>query len=339
MFGLRVLWQRFRQQKLASFALLLCFVIVVISLCSPLIANDKPLLIVYKDKVYLPIIYNYPETTFGGVFETQADYQDPYVMQLIYNHGWAIMPVVPYGENSLVLNANELPQAPNHQNILGVDANDYDVLARVLYGLRISLIFALSLTIFGSILGVAFGAILGYFGGLIDLLGQRFLEIWISLPQLFILMILSSMFEPSAILLFFIMLLFSWLPLVAVMRVYFFKTRTKGFVLTAKNLGVPTYKIIFRHLLPKGLILTLAQLPFMIAMNMTALTTLDFLGFGLPFGQASLGELLYQAKNHLQAPHLAIVSVFVLGFLLTLLIFVGEGMMRALEVKDGRNVT
>jgi len=169
MFGLRVFWQRFRQQKLASFALLLCFVIVIISLCSPLIANDKPLLIVYKDKVYLPIIYNYPETAFGGVFETQADYQDPYLMQLIHNHGWAIMPVVPYGENSLVLNANELPQAPNHQNILGVDANGYDVLARVLYGLRISLIFALSLTIFGSILGVAFGAVLGYFGGLIDL--------------------------------------------------------------------------------------------------------------------------------------------------------------------------
>lgn len=297
---------------------------------APVIANDKPIIIYRHSMLYMPILYEYPETTFGGVFETPTDYTDPYVQTLLSNDK-VIMPPIQYAQDTLVMNTpTPHPSPPTAQNWLGTDAVGQDVLSRVLYGLRVSLVFSFLLTLVGGVIGVAIGAVMGHFASWVDLLGQRLLEVWIGLPQLFVMMIVASMFKPSFVVLFVIMAMFSWLPFVAVTRVQFLHMKTQGYVMTAKNLGVGSVAIIYRHILPSALMMSLAQLPFVMAMNMTALTALDFLGFGLPVGMASLGELLLQAKNHLDTPHLAFVGFGVMSVVLVLLLFVGEGVKMAL---------
>lgn len=330
----RTRWARFRKQKLAVISLFIFIIIFVLSLGAPLIANDKPLLVSYQNSLYSPIIHNYPETTFGGVFETSADYQDPAVQALINKHGYIISAPLPYGEYSLVLDADTPhPSAPSMSHPLGTDDVGRDVLARILYALRVSLLFGIGLSVIGSMIGVLVGAVMGYFGGVADLLGQRLLEIWIGLPQLFVLIILASIFVPSTQVLFLLLLSFGWLTLVPMTRVHFMKMRREGYVTAAQNLGIHPVRIMLRHILPSTILLVLSQLPFVMVMNISALTTLDFLGLGLPVGTASLGELLAQGKNHLDAPHLVLSGFVVLAAVLSLLIFIGEGLRNAFDIK------
>lgn len=327
--------ERVWRQRGTRFSLMAIFLLLVMVWLAPLIANDKPLVVIYQDAWHFPIIKNYTETHFGGEFDTPADYTDPKVVSLITKDGKMVMPLIPYGENTLILNSSTPhPSAPTLQHWWGTDALGRDVFVRTLYGLRLCLLFALGLTLIGSVVGLVAGSMLGYFGGWADLLGQRFIEIWLGLPQLFVLMIISSVFEPSLWVLFVVMLLFGWLPLVAVSRVHIYRLRQSAFVLTAKNLGVPAYLLMYRHFLPSLLRLSLAQLPFILAGNITVLTALNFLGFGLPMTVASLGELLHQATRYLDAPHLMMASVGVLTVVLVLLIVIGEGCRRALQVGD-----
>ena len=314
-----------KKNRLVYYAFLGWLLISMSALFAPWIANDKPVLVQYKDVWYVPILYDYPETTFGGIFETPANYQDPVVRDLIQKNGLMIMPWLEYGKDTLAVDVHHHPSSPSKRHWLGTDEVGRDVLSRVLYGLRVSFVFGLALTVLGSVIGIVCGALMGYFGDLVDLLGQRWLEIWLGLPQLFILMILARVFEPSAWVLFTIMLVFAWLPLVSVTRVHCWRMRERAFVLVAKNLGVSNLKIMFVHILPSVFVLSLAQLPFVLAANITALTALDFLGLGLPVGSASLGELLLQGKNHLDSPHLLLSGFGVLCILLVLLIMMGEG--------------
>lgn len=325
-------FERFKRQRLAYYAWLMWLLMLLLSLAAPLIANDKPLMVYYQSKLYMPIFVDYSETAFGGVFETPTDYQDPVVHDLIAGHGFMVMPVIPYASDTLVLNPSmSYPISPNTHNLLGTDALGRDLLAYTLYALRLSVIFALCLTVAGAMIGILVGGVMGYFAGWADLLGQRLIELWLGLPLLFMLMILSSLFVPSVLMLFMVMLLFSWLPFVAVTRVHFLRTRKANYVLAAKNLGVPNHRIIMRHIMPTCLMLNLAQLPFVLMANIAALGVLDFLGLGLPMGTASLGELLAQGKNHLDTPHIALVGFGVLAWILLLLLFIGEGIKGALS--------
>lgn len=324
---------RIKQQKRAYVALMVAVLMALVALFAPFIANDKPLILVYQKSIYLPMLVDYPETTFGGVFETPTDYKDPAIQTLINKNGMMVMPPIVYGENTLVLNPpTPHPSAPTWDNVWGTDALGRDVFARTLYGLRLSLGFGLALTLIASLVGLAVGSVLGYFGGWVDLLGQRVIEIWLGLPQLFILMILMSVFRPSVLVVFVGMLLFVWLPLVSVARVHVYRLRQAPFVLTAKNLGVSPHRIIIRHFLPSLIRLSLAQFPFILVGNIVILTALDFLGFGLPMESASLGELLYQGSRHLDAPHLAMAGVSVLMVILMALIIIGESFRQALDV-------
>lgn len=328
-------FSNFKQNRLAYGALMVWLLMSVLVVLAPLFANDKPLLLKYQHTWYVPLLYEYPETTFGGVFETPTNYKDPALQALIARQGMMVMPIHRYAGDTLVLDS-ELPHpaAPTTKHWLGTDAMGFDVVSRVLYGLRVSLLFGLCLTLLGGVLGVMVGALMGYFGAWVDLLGQRVLEVWLGLPQLFVLLILSGVFEPSALVLFVVMLLFAWLPWVSVVRLHFFRLRQSAFVLSAKNLGVSNCRIMCRHILPSMLPLLLAQAPFVLAANIISLTAVDFLGLGLPVGAASLGELLLQGKNHLDAPHLILTGFTVLGVVLTLLIFIGEGCRQALAADN-----
>lgn len=325
-------WQRFKTRRLSLVSLWLLVLIFVISLAAPLIANDKPLAVRFDGRLIFPIFQNVPEAAFGGVFESEADYQDPVVQAMIAARGSMLMPPIAYGEQSLVMNASAPhPAPPTQQNWLGTDTAGRDVLSRLLYALRVSLSFGLALTLFGSVLGVATGSAMGYFGGRFDLVAQRLLEVWLGLPQLFVLMILSSVLSPSVGALFVLMLLFGWMTLVPMTRVSVLRLRAMPFVLAAQNLGAPPMTIILRHILPSVLLVVIAELPFAMIANISALTTLDFLGFGLPVGSASLGELLAQGKNHLDAPHLVLSGFVTLTVVLCLLIFIAEGLRYALD--------
>ncbi|MDO4896663.1 MAG: ABC transporter permease subunit [Moraxella sp.] len=328
-------FERLCRQWGFKFALLMAGLFMMVALLTPFVANDKPLIVIYQQNAYFPIIKDYPETSFGGVFDTPADYTDPVVVSLISQDGMMVMPPVPYGENSLVLNPpTPHPSAPTMENWWGTDALGRDVFVRTLYGLRLSLLFGVGLTVISSVIGLAVGSAMGYFGGWVDLLGQRVVEIWLGLPQLFILMMFASVFESSLQMVFVAMLLFGWLPLVALSRVHIYRLRGASFVMTAKNLGVPAHRLIYRHFLPSLLRLNLAQFPFILAGNITVLTALDFLGVGLPMNVASLGELLHQAVRHLDAPHLMMASVGVLGVILVVLMVIGEACRKALQVGD-----
>lgn len=325
-------FDRFRQNKLGFRCLILFLIIFVLSLLAELIANDKPLLVRYEQSFYFPILKDYPETTFGGEFETATDYQDPVVKQLIQAHGWMISPPVAFSYQSPNLSlAVPVPSAPSAQNWLGTDDQGRDVFARILYGLRISLLFGFALTLCSAVVGIMVGAIQGYYGGWVDLIGQRILEVWGGLPMLFIVMILVSMFSPSVYWLFVIMLLFGWTELVGLVRAEFLRARNFDYVRAAQALGVSRHKIIFKHILPNAMSSSLSQIPFMLTANIIALTALDFLGYGLPPDSASLGELLLQGKNNLDAPWLVLSGFFSLAIVLSLLIYIGEAARDAFD--------
>lgn len=324
--------QRFKQNRLGFGCFIVFALIFILSLAAELIANDKPLLVKYENSLYMPVLKAYPETTFGGVFETEAEYKDPAVQQLIQDQGWAIWPLIEYSYQSPNLElAVPVPSPPTSDNWLGTDDQGRDVLARILYGLRVSLLFGFALTLASAALGIIVGAIQGYYGGWVDLLGQRILEVWGGLPMLFMVMILVSMFSPSVYWLFLIMLLFGWPTLVGLVRAEFLRARNFDYVRAARSLGVSDRTIMFRHILPNAMSSSLSQLPFMLTANITALTALDFLGYGLPPDAASLGELLLQGKNNLNAPWLALSGFFTLAIVLSLLIYIGEATRDAFD--------
>ncbi|WP_419797854.1 MAG: ABC transporter permease [Terasakiella sp.] len=326
-------WQNFKTNKRGYWSLWIFLFLFVFSLFAELIANDKPLLISYEGELYTPFLKEYPETTFGGFFETEAEYRDPEVQALITDTGgWITWPVVRYSYDSINYALTvPTPAPPSADNWLGTDDQGRDVVARIIYGFRISVLFGLGLTILSSIIGIAAGAIQGYFAGLIDLIGQRVIEIWSGLPTLYLLIILASFVEPNVWWLLGIMLLFSWIALVSLVRAEFLRARNFDFVRAAKALGVSDHTIIIRHVLPNAMVATFTFLPFILNGSITTLTALDFLGFGLPPGSASLGELLNQGKNNLQAPWLGLSAFFVLSLMLSLLIFIGEAVRDAFD--------
>lgn len=327
--------QRFRQNRLGFFCLILFSLIFVVSLAANLIANEKPLLVKYQQSFYFPVFKSYPETTFGGVFETEADYKDPVVQQLIADQGWAVWPVIRYAAQTPNLDlAVPVPSEPTTQNWLGTDDQGRDVLARILYALRVSLLFGFAVTLFSAVIGIFVGAIQGYYGGWVDLIGQRILEVWGGLPMLFMVMILVSIFTPSVNWLFLIMLFFGWTTLVNLVRTEFLRARNFDYVRAARVLGVSDTLIIVRHILPNVISSSLSQLPFMLTANITALAALDFLGLGLPADTASLGELLLQGKNNLNAPWLALSGFFTLAIVLSLLIYIGEAARDAFDPRQ-----
>lgn len=325
-------WARFRHNRRGYWSLWIFLVIFLCSLGSELIANDKPLLVQYKGSLYVPLIKDYSEQTFGGTFATEADYQDPWLRQQLSQHGWVLWAPVRFGATSINFNTTQpFPSPPSSQNWLGTDANGGDVLARILYGTRISILFGLMLTLCSSVMGVLAGAIQGYYGGKIDLWGQRFIEVWSGMPTLFLIILLSSVVQPNFWWLLAITVLFGWMTLVGVVRAEFLRTRNYDYIRAAQALGVSDRGIIFRHMLPNAMVATLTFLPFILCSSITTLTSLDFLGFGLPLGSPSLGELLLQGKNNLQAPWLGITAFLSVAVLLSLLIFIGEAVRDAFD--------
>jgi len=325
-------FNNFKSNKRGWYSLWIFSFLFLISIFADFIANDKPLLVRYDKAFYLPIIYEYPETIFGGDFETEADYRDPYVTNLINSKGWIIMPIIPYSYNTIIRDLNfPAPAPPSQKNWLGTDDQARDVLARLIYGFRISILFGFTLTFFSMIIGVSAGAVQGYFGGKTDLFFQRFMEIWSAIPTLYVLIILASIVQPNFWWLLIILLIFSWMGYVGVVRAEFLRARNFDYVRAAKALGVSNLTIMFRHLLPNATVATITFLPFSLSASVTALSGLDFLGFGLPPGSASLGEMVNQGRNNLQAPWLGLTSFFTLGVMLGLLVFVGEAIRDALD--------
>ena len=322
----------FLSNRRAKYSLIIFSLFFIFTLFSEFIANDKPLLVSFNGELYSPVLFNYPETTFAGDFDTEADYSDPYVAALIEDRGWMLWPIIRYSYYTHISNLPQpAPSPPSTDNWLGTDDQARDVLTRVLYGARVSILFALILTLGSSVVGVLIGALQGYYGGKVDLFGQRFLEIWGGLPVLFLLIIMSSIIEPNFWWLLGIMLLFSWSSLVDVVRAEFLRGRNLDYVRAARALGVKNSTIMHRHILPNAMVATVTLLPFILTGAVTTLTSLDFLGFGLPPASASLGELVQQGKSNLHAPWLALTAFFVLSFILTLLVFIGEGVRDALD--------
>lgn len=322
----------FRKNRRAWWSWWIFSVLFVFSMGAELVANDRPLFISYQNQWYFPALRDYSETDFGGDFATSADYHDPWLIEQIEAEGWLLWPPIPYSYHTHINNLpGPAPTPPSSDNWLGTDDQARDVMARVIYGFRISVLFALLLTLGSAVLGVLVGAIQGYYGGRVDLFGQRFLEIWSSLPVLFLLIILASIVTPNFWWLLGIMLLFSWTSLVDVVRAEFLRGRNLDYVRAARALGVSNSGIMLRHILPNALVATMTFLPFLLTGAISTLTSLDFLGFGLPPGSASLGELVAQGKNNLHAPWLALSAFGVLALMLTLLVFIGEGVRDALD--------
>ena len=322
----------FRSNRRAFWSLWIFLFIFLASLGAELIANDRPLLVYFDGAFYAPVVTTYPETVFGGDFETEAAYRDPYVQDLINAKGWMIWPPIRYSYRTINYDLPvPAPAPPSAENWLGTDDQGRDVLARIIYGVRLSVLFGLTLTLGSSVIGVAVGAAQGYYGGFTDLAGQRFMEIWSGMPGLFILIILASMVEPGFWWLLAVTMLFSWMSLVDVVRAEFLRGRNLEYVRAARALGLPDRVIMFRHILPNAMIATVTFLPFIVSGSITTLTSLDFLGFGLPPGSPSLGELLAQGKNNLQAPWLGLSAFAVLGTILSLLVFIGEGVRDAFD--------
>jgi microcin C transport system permease protein len=348
-------WQLFRANRRGYFSAWLFLVLFLLSLLAPVIANDRPLLVSYRGELLFPIVTNYPESKFGG-FLAQTDYRDPFIQDEITANGWMVWPVIRYHyrtvNNELPMPAPSKPaflltweeacvryvqavQDPNctfgNMNWLGTDDQGRDVIARLIYGFRISVLFGLILTLLSSVIGIAAGAVQGYFGGWTDLLFQRFIEIWTSVPTLFLLIILSAFFVPNFWLLLGLLLLFSWTALVGVVRAEFLRARNFEYVRAARALGLGNIMIMFKHVLPNAMVASITFMPFIVSSSIAALTSLDFLGFGLPPGSPSLGELLSQGKNNLQAPWLGITGFLVVSIMLSLLVFSGEAVRDAFD--------
>ncbi|WP_092024165.1 ABC transporter permease [Marinobacter zhejiangensis] len=322
----------FRNNRRGYWSLWLFLALFVLSLAAELIANDKPLALSYKGDWYFPLLEHIPEETFGGFLPTEADYRDPFIKDEITANGWILWPPIRFSYDTINYDLDvPSPAPPSGENWLGTDDQGRDVAARVIYGFRISVLFGLILTILSSLVGVAVGALQGYYGGKVDLLGQRFIEVWSGLPALYLLIILSSIVEPNFWWLLGIMLLFSWMGLVDVVRAEFLRARNFEYVRAARALGLGNRKIMFRHILPNAMVATLTFMPFILTGAITGLTSLDFLGFGLPSGSPSLGELIAQGKSNLHAPWLGISAFVSLALMLTLLVFVGEAVRDAFD--------
>ncbi|MFA4994319.1 MAG: ABC transporter permease [Bdellovibrionales bacterium] len=330
-------WANFRANKRGFWSLWIFLALFGTALCAEFIANDNPLLIKFDGHYYAPVFTSYPEVRFGGEFETEARYRDPYVKNLIEAKGWMIWPLIPYSYDTINYDLEQpAPAPPSRDNWLGTDDQGRDVLARIIYGFRISVLFGLTLTLLSSVIGIAAGAVQGYFGGKTDLIMQRFIEIWGGMPVLYLLIIMASLVQPNFWWLLVLMLLFSWMSLVHVVRAEFLRARNFDYVRAAKALGACDIRIMFKHMLPNAMVATLTFLPFVLNHSITTLTALDFLGFGLPPGSASLGELLNQGKNNLQAPWLGISAFCILALMLTLLIFTGEAVRDAFDSRKAQ---
>jgi microcin C transport system permease protein len=323
----------FRAHSRGYWSMWIFLALFTVSLFAEFIANDRPLVIRYEGHWFFPVLQDYSEDAFGAdMMPTLADYTDPVLAQQINSHGWMLWPAIPFSYDTVVKNlAVPAPAPPSWRNLLGTDDEARDVLARVIYGFRISVLFGFTLTIISSAIGIAAGALQGFYGGLTDLLAQRFIEIWSGMPQLYLLIILGSVIAPSFWVLLVFLLLFSWMTLTGVVRAEFLRGRSLDYVRAAKALGVSDVAVMWRHILPNAMVATLTFLPFTLSGSVTLLASLDFLGFGLPPGSPSLGELVQQGKNNLQAPWLGITAFVVLGAILTLLIFTGEAVRDAFD--------
>ena len=322
----------FRANRRGYASLRIFCALLLASLFAEFIANDRPLLVRHDGRFYAPVLADYPETEFGGFLESTADYKDPEVRALIQERGWMLWPPVPYRYDTVVHDLpTPAPSPPSRQNWLGTDDQARDVAARLIYGFRISVLFGLVLTLASSVVGIAAGAVQGYFGGWLDLVFQRFIEMWSGLPTLYLLIILASVVTPSFWWLLGFMLLFSWMALVGVVRAEFLRARNLDYVKAARALGVGNPRIIARHVLPNAMVAALTFLPFVTSGAVVTLTALDFLGFGLPPGSASLGELLKQGKDNLHAPWLGFTAFLVIAVMLSLLVFIGEGVRDAFD--------
>jgi microcin C transport system permease protein len=349
-------WENFKENRRGYWSLWIFLVLFVVSLFAEFIANDKPYFVSFDGKFYFPALVNYPETAFGGDFETAADYRDPYLQKLIADKGGTMLwppirfsydthnldlPTPAPSKLTWLLTEAECKEVVEKKHLsgcrdleynwLGTDDQGRDVVARMIYGFRISVLFGLALTIISSVIGVAAGAVQGYFGGWTDLLFQRFIEIWTSVPELYLLLIIASVLTPGFFILLGILLLFSWVSLVGLVRAEFLRGRNFEYIQAARALGVSNAVIMFRHLLPNAMVATMTMLPFILSGSVTELTALDFLGFGLPPGSPSLGEMLQQGKSNIQAPWLGLAGFFTLAIMLSLLIFVGEAVRDAFD--------
>ncbi|MDO8981786.1 MAG: ABC transporter permease [Afipia sp.] len=349
-------WRNFKSNRRGYWSFWIFSLLFLISLFAELIANDRPFLIKFDGKLFFPAFVSYPETAFGGDFETAADYRDPYLQKLIKEkNGTILWPLIrySYGTHNLDL-PTPAPSKPTwmlteeqckavvekkgvrgcrdlEYNWLGTDDQGRDVVARLIYGFRISVLFGLALTIISSVIGIAAGGVQGYFGGWVDLLFQRFIEVWTAIPSLYLLLILSSVLVPGFFVLLGILLLFSWVSLVGLVRAEFLRGRNFEYIQAARALGVSNRTIMFRHLLPNAMVATMTFLPFIVSSSVMTLTALDFLGFGLPPGSPSLGEMLSQGKANVQAPWLGFTGFFSVAIMLSLLIFIGEGVRDAFD--------
>ncbi len=323
----------FRANRRGFWSLWIFLALFGLSLFAEFIANDRPLLIRFDDRWYVPVLQDYSEDAFGADFlPIEADYSDPELRKTIEAKGWMLWPPVPYSYRSAVKDLDRpSPSAPSWRNPLGTDDQARDVVARVIYGFRLSVLFGFTLTVFSSAVGVVAGAVQGFYGGLTDLLFQRFIEVWSGMPELYLLIILGSIITPGFWVLLIFLLLFRWMSLTGVVRAEFLRGRNLDYVRAAKALGVSDIVVMGRHILPNAMVATLTYLPFTLSGSVTLLSTLDFLGFGLPPGSASLGELVAQGKSNLTAPWLGFTAFFVLGGVLTLLIFVGEAVRDAFD--------
>ena len=352
-------WRNFCRNRRAYWSLIVFSVLFTLSLFAEFIANDKPILVSYRGELHMPVFNFYPETAFGGDFETEAVYRDPEVQCLImsggiedcfddpegileeigagtyaaegFDKGWAIWPLIPYSFNTSVDRPGAAPLPPNAQNLLGTDDAKRDVLARVIYGFRLSILFTLIVTTATSLIGIFAGAVQGYFGGWLDLIMQRIIEIWSGTPSLYVIIIMFAILGRSFWLLVFLMIAFGWMALVSVVRAEFLRARNLEYVRAAKALGVGNMTIMFRHMLPNAMVATLTFLPFIVTGTIASLASLDFLGFGLPSSAPSLGELTLQAKQNLQAPWLAFTAFFTFAIMLSLLVFIFEGVRDAFD--------
>jgi microcin C transport system permease protein len=325
-------WIRFSRNRRGFISLWIFLAIFAVSLAADFIANDVPLVVWYSGRPYFPVFESFSEKEYGGEFETAADYRDPHVQQLIQAHGWTVWPPIRFSYRTINYDLpSPAPSPPTVQNLLGTDENGRDILATILYGLRISILFGFSLTILSSALGIVAGAIQGYYGGRVDILGQRFIEVWSSMPTLFVLIILASIVRPSFWWLLAINLLFGWMGLVGLVRAEFLRARNLEYVLAARALGMKDRRIMFLHMLPNAMVASLTYLPFILAGSIFTLTTLDYLGYGLPIGSPSLGDLLSEGKGNLQAPWVGLAGFGASAAPLILLVFIGEAVRDAFD--------
>lgn len=322
----------FRSNRRGFWSLWIFLFLFIASLCSEIIVNDKPIMLKYKDGFYFPAFVMYSDKIFGGDFETEAIYRDPFTSKKIEENGWMVWPPIRFSYSTINYDLTRpAPSPPTAINILGTDDQGRDVFARLMYGFRISVLFGLILTIISSVIGVFAGAVQGYFGGWTDLLFQRFMEIWSGLPELFLLIILASLVTPNFWWLLLILLLFKWMSLTGVVRAEFLRARNFDYVKAARALGVSEPVIMLRHVLPNAMVAAMTMIPFIMSSAITALTTLDFLGFGLPIGSPSLGELLLQGKTNPDAPWLGFTGFITIAMLLVLIVFISEAVRDAFD--------